>query len=249
MIYLKDYRGRLGNNLFQIACTIGYAKYNGTDFAIPLQFKYSNEFTNLKNNYYVSISQDVQHDIKLPILPGYISKHTITNAVLSGIAIRYQNVRLFENYRSDIVKFLTPQWDVKKNDVCCVHVRLTDYLNDDVRKSLVLLDVDYYIKAIKYVQNIYSNIDVVLVTDDPVVCRRMLGNKYPIVNGDMFEDFKLMMSAKAVIISNSTFSWWAAYLNMCAELIVMPSVWYGYAHCDKVAKNGLNLQVLGWHIC
>jgi hypothetical protein len=43
--------------------------------------------------------------------------------------------------------------------------------------------------------------------------------------GPLGIDFCLLMNARYVIIPNSSFSWWAAYLNTKAEIIIAPKYW------------------------
>ena len=43
---------------------------------------------------------------------------------------------------------------------------------------------------------------------------------------DSIYDMYLMSLAKVNIIANSTFSFWAAYLNRRSELTIYPSRWY-----------------------
>ena len=49
------------------------------------------------------------------------------------------------------------------------------------------------------------------------------------VSGVVIDDFQLMNRAAIHIMANSTFSWWAAYLNPNpAARIMGPKYWYGH---------------------
>lgn len=45
---------------------------------------------------------------------------------------------------------------------------------------------------------------------------------YTLIQGELLDDFKVLMSAKKLILSNSTFAWMAAYLGDAHE-VHMPS--------------------------
>jgi hypothetical protein len=70
-------------------------------------------------------------------------------------------------------------------------------------------------------------------TDSPNEIQEYLppdrSTKVFIVPGDLntAETFELMRSAKAYIIANSTFSWWAAYLSYTKNpIIYAPDPWF-----------------------
>ena len=56
-----------------------------------------------------------------------------------------------------------------------------------------------------------------------------------------FFDMYLMAHCKNMIVANSTFSWWAAYLNTRAEKIYCPIRWNNI-------KPYPNLILEGWHV-
>jgi len=43
----------------------------------------------------------------------------------------------------------------------------------------------------------------------------------------------LMSKMKNLILSNSTFAWWGAYLNQNNSTIIIPDPWFGPAYTDK----------------
>ena len=63
------------------------------------------------------------------------------------------------------------------------------------------------------------------------------------VAGDLF----LMTQCKHFIISNSSLSWWGAWLSQRAEnkTVIMPSKWRG----GKSPIPGECMRVEGWHMC
>ena len=44
---------------------------------------------------------------------------------------------------------------------------------------------------------------------------------------NQFEDMCLISMCKNVIMANSSFSWWGAYLNTHADTIIAPKKWFG----------------------
>ena len=85
---------------------------------------------------------------------------------------------------------------------------------------------DYYERAMA----MFPNENFVVYSDDPEWCKEKFKDnpKVQVMDkGDEIEDFNLLASSKHLIIANSSFSWWAAFL--CpneGKRIIAPKQWY-----------------------
>ena len=122
-----------------------------------------------------------------------------------------------------------------KNDNCVsIHVRRGDYLKHKLYRGLCGLD--YYAKSIQMVRKQYSKIKQWLIfSNDISWCKdnllSLLEGEIVIfvdwnVGKDSYKDMRLMSDCRINIIANSSFSWWAAYLNKQPDSIVYaPNKW------------------------
>lgn len=114
-----------------------------------------------------------------------------------------------------------------------LHVRRGDYFLPKNIKEFGVCDELYYEKSLRYLFSYLNNINVCvfLFSDDVewVQSHLSLPNKTHIVyNHDIpqFWYIYLMSLCHHNIISNSTFSWWGAYLNAnVSKLIISPKCW------------------------
>lgn len=151
----------------------------------------------------------------------------------------------FDNYR-DILKsdFQFKAFADDKNidlyeqikeggDFVSVHVRRGDYLESELYRGLC--GIDYYSRAIDFIKKNVPNVSFLFFSNDIQWCKSnllpLLGNsKYQFVDwnkgNESYRDMQLMSYCKYNIIANSSFSWWAAYLNSNREKIVIaPEKW------------------------
>lgn len=61
----------------------------------------------------------------------------------------------------------------------------------------------------------------------------------------ILEDFCFLMACKFVVIANSTFSWWAAYLNPFVEKVVYPMEWFS-GHLRHTFKYNVGTEEGKW---
>jgi len=116
-----------------------------------------------------------------------------------------------------------------ENNIVSVHVRRTDYLAlSDIHLNL---DVSYYSQAMSYfsAENstfvIFSD-DVEFIKAEPIF--QKLKCKHIVTSEDDEYCFWLMAACHHNIIANSSFSWWASYINSNPnKMVISPNRWFG----------------------
>ncbi|WP_321283955.1 alpha-1,2-fucosyltransferase [uncultured Vibrio sp.] len=113
-----------------------------------------------------------------------------------------------------------------------VHVRRGDYTN--FTQSLGLCDAGYYQKATQHLQLQIENPKFYVFTDDPHWAHTDLnlgGAPFQVVDHNLgqadYEDMRLMSNCRHLIIANSSFSWWGAWLaNHPGKIVIAPKNWF-----------------------
>ncbi len=110
---------------------------------------------------------------------------------------------------------------VKKENSVAIHIRKGDYPEEWLVKP------KFYHLAIKQIQRKFKYIKLYIFCEDLEYAKCTLGDEYEAVfvsEVDKFsdlEEFTIMSSCKHQVTSNSTFSWWSAYLNKHPEKVVI----------------------------
>lgn len=113
-----------------------------------------------------------------------------------------------------------------------IHIRRGDYLKN--WKYRGLCGIDYYQKAIAYILEHIKSPKFFLFSDDidwvkENISPLLKGYDVTFVNWNhsinSYKDMQLMSMCKNLIIANSSFSWWAAYLNQNNPIVVAPEKW------------------------
>jgi hypothetical protein len=89
----------------------------------------------------------------------------------------------------------------------------------------VLLRREYWNDSINYMLSLNQNMKFILISDDPEYAKSFMPFDIPTYHLDIGFDFYVVNQAKWVILSNSTFGWWAAWLNTKANKILAPKYW------------------------
>jgi len=110
-----------------------------------------------------------------------------------------------------------------------IHVRLGDFLN---HPHVFINLLRYYKKALKFIKKLVPNAQFVIVSSED---ESKIHSIYPVLKGipllvkekqDELVDLYFMARCKGVICSNSTFSWWGAWLNQVPDKkVIIPSKW------------------------
>ncbi len=218
MITCKLY-GRLGNNLFQMAATIAHALHNGTDFRIPMHLIY--EY--LPMGYFRGIPplrktdsiryhyREVGHD--------YHGIPFVDDMELDGY---FQSEKYFLKYRPDIIRLFNFQY--QPTPEVSIHVRRGDYLA--FPESFPPVTLEYLHQAIER----FPGRDFLFFSDDIPWCRKHFrGDRFGFaINPSDIQDLEQMSCCTDHIISNSSFSWWGAWLDRDPQKrVIAPGIWFG----------------------
>ena len=114
-------------------------------------------------------------------------------------------------------------------------MRLTDYKlsgNDFLGGQDLTLPFSYYKFCLNQILKTNSIEKIIVISDDVEKCKEIF-KEFEKVN-IMYEenteiiDFQLIMNADYLILSNSSFSWWGAYLNNKKQKVYAPKYWLGF---------------------
>ena len=230
--------GRLGNQMFRVASTIGIATRNNVPYAFPEWVCHRS-----KRNYGAFFERplprlDPSARISHKIGEAKFSYDEVDlpegNCTLGGF---FQTERYFEHCRELVRHHLQPNSEALArlrdkygsllHDSCSIHVRRGDYIHQ--QNQFPVLDMEYYKKAIDTVTSARKVDNFLVFSDGLDWCRQNFKGNFHFVDGNVdIEDMFLMSLCSHHIIGNSSFSWWGAWLNPDeSKTVVAPSVWFG----------------------
>lgn len=112
-----------------------------------------------------------------------------------------------------------------------IHVRRGDYLFESyLGERGINLPKTYFESAMSEIKNEVKNPYFIFLSDDPEYvecCFKDIENKL-VSNNDMVTDLAIMSMCEYGIVSNSSFSWWGAYLMNIRKKVIFPKYWYGW---------------------
>jgi len=181
------------------------------------------------------------------------------NTYLDGF---WQSERYFKPIESVLLKVFTPKehlnsenqnWlnKINTSESISLHIRRGDYIsNKNAQQHHCNLGLDYYKNALNLIKEVYKNIEVFIFSDDLDWCKANLKLEDVVYYVDANQqqnfhlDMYLMSHCKHNVIANSSFSWWAAWLNQNKyKIVVAPANWYA----DK-SLNTKDLIPTSWKI-
>lgn len=208
----------------------------------PIYFSLPNSFSKYK---YITKIRLLQHcklnGKRVPILCENVAKcredqsylfKKISNhgAVLYGF---WQNTCYFKQYQRELNKQFRPNYKldtevmsvidrINSCNAVGVHIRRGDFVDLGWNK-----DSEYYDNGMNYFRKNVKGSRFFIVSDDPEWAKRQYGGKNDIEiidfstkNKDV-DEFFVLSSCAHQLISESTFGWWAAFLNLNKNKIVI----------------------------
>lgn len=138
--------------------------------------------------------------------------------------------------------------EFKQNKTLVIHIRRTDYSIQGIGKNLgnddVSLPISYYKKCLSQIDYL-ANYKIIFVGDDMEFAKANFSYLHNVSfeQNELIVDFQLLMNADIAIISNSTFAWWAAFLNpKVNKHVFAPKYFLGF-HINKEFPVGISYKL------
>jgi|694.fasta_scaffold17959_3 hypothetical protein len=159
-----------------------------------------------------------------------------------------------QQMKDDLLLKVNLNDDLLQNTIS-MHFRIGDYKK--LQHVHPIMTKDYYFRALNYIKSLDSTTNYTVLyfcedddIDDVIQTINYLKDKfidYDFIRGkkelEDWEQMLLMSCCHHNIIANSSFSWWAAYLNSHKNKIVCyPSIWFG----PSAPHNTNDLCPLEW---
>ena len=239
---VNNLEGGIGNQLFQLAAGYSHARRIGVDFAINFNFSVFVGQGHVAQKYKKNIlskipetnrSRDEFMEWKQPNF-SFNPIPTYDNLILLGY---FQSEKYFSDFSDEIRDlFVFPKSLKKKIDKKMrfsskkkigVHIRRGDYKSPGVKEVLPPLNINYFFNAMKLFKD--NEVDFLIFTDDfsSVKNEIDLSGFHNLDNKDEIEDLYALSQCDGVIMSNSSFSWWGAWLGKEKYKVVTPLKWFG----------------------
>jgi hypothetical protein len=240
-------KGNLGNQLFQFAALRGIAANRGYTWQMPpedstrvhdyaIQRLFSlNSITELNVGYspfetYLPVNGDGENSTDYHFDSNFFN-NCPDNVNINGF---FQSEKYFKHISSKLkadLQFKQNFIDLEIEklsqfdyDFIALHIRRGDYLHFPEHHPV--LDTSYYIEALADCPDLPI---VVFTNDKDWVLKSKFLDKFNYIVSDFSDyghDLYLMTKAKKVIIANSSFSWWGAWLSDATEIFA-PKKWFG----------------------
>lgn len=232
--------GGLGNVLYQISTGLSYSIDNQLSYMIfNNSFGHTSHTPNI--SYFNNIFKNIKYSDDCFVLSDFkligesdhgfndIEKH-VGNVCLNGY---FQSYEYFQHNKEKLLDIFNLDIKELSDDYCSIHVRRGDYLF--YPHVYEILDMEYYRQAI----NFMGDKKFIVFTNDVEWCVNNFNNFDNVKilqEDDAYKSMSLMASCKHHIISNSTFSWWGAYLSQ-SENVLAPIKWFKRDYVSQISKK------------
>lgn len=186
----------------------------------------------LDRNYFFQFHSDLLKRKKLAYLDGYFQSYKYIQPIRDVLLKDF----VLKNSYSVEAQMIKNEIETAGQSVA-IHIRRGDYVTT-CKDWNGLCNVVYYEKALSQIQKKYPDVKLFIFSDDIDWAQKNLKFQSPMVFVSRpvlndVEEMLLMSLCKHQIIANSTFGWWAAWLNQNNEkIIVAPSRWLLAANID-----------------
>ena len=216
-------KGRTGNILFRYASLIGIAKKYNKELRLPF-WEDSIYFEGIFPEGEIEGNCRDLKETTFHYVPEWPAINENENVDIDGYL---QSERYWEHCKEDVLKALTFKEEFKEQirqgfdfskPTIAISIRRGDYVGHD---CYFQLNINYFYLSLQEFKD-WRECNIIVFSDDIPYCRVHFGclsNVQFSENNSPIEDLCLMSQCDRHIISNSTFSYWGAYLSQSKQVI------------------------------
>jgi len=168
----------------------------------------------------------------------YYYNHAKNSKKLKCLYGYFQSERYFSDIKQQVSELLrvNKKPNVEEKIVLnelnsCNAVGVSIRIGDDYIKSSSwnVCTEEYYYKGMEYIYNKQPDVEFFIFSDDTQKVKNQYKFNYPVKYIEGFKDYeslRMLYTCKHFVISNSSFSWWGAFLsNSEHKIIIAPERW------------------------
>jgi hypothetical protein len=254
-------QGRLGNQLFQYAYARVLArKFNSDYFFLNYKDLYLQKYFAIAvDNPATNRMKAIRFYLRNFLVPKTVSENQMappeTNIRNEQDNVIYNGYYQSERYHPQGAdKMLADELTVKPEYLISirdyvpddkpnivVHIRRTDYVTwggPHLGGYDLSLPLSYYQQALALLPD---QCNVLFLSDDMDFVKQNFHHQHAVYAQGNSEivDLQLIMQADYLVLANSSFSWWGAYLNKNVKKVISPRYWIGFK-INEEHPNGIN---------
>lgn len=190
----------------------------------------------LEHYYSEARTYDIKTGLEISVIDPGLYKLP-PNTKLDG---NFQQISVIEDSKDMIGEWLkVDPPNIELGNTCVINFRGGEYFHH----KNIFLGLSYWKNSIDYVKSKYPLIDFLVVTDDADLARKYFPG-FAIGDFSMEDDYRCIAHARVLILSNSSFAWFPAWLNKSLELCVAPMYWWGF---NSDLWSGSGVIAREWH--
>jgi hypothetical protein len=182
----------------------------------------------LINEIYTATELGFEQDFETLSRPRYIKGYFQTYIYPDFVKSNLQELlvlRFGSSWYLDKIK------EIEANKPIAIHMRRGDYIK--LKEEFGILDIKFYEGLVLELTKNESR-PLWIFTDSPKLVRKEIEGTIlcgatiiePPIESSPNESMLLISKCNTIVMSNSTFSWWASYLSTPGTLIYAPSKWF-----------------------
>jgi hypothetical protein len=167
---------------------------------------------------------DIRSFSEFPNYLGFFQSHIFIDEIWSSISSNIKKLEMFKGLEAK-----------SNSNYISAHLRLGDYLlNSKTSKHHGVVSINYIVKGLNSLREQTSVNNVKIVTDSVKYVSEYLhalnknNFRVEVISSDSKQDFHTLVNSSGIVISNSSYSWWAGYYSnkLFETKIIAPFPWF-----------------------